>query len=52
VYAQDAKTGYFPEKFYLEAMGGAEVSHALYTDSEVGTSLKNKVIDYIRTLKN
>jgi hypothetical protein len=51
VYGQEAKIGYFQEKFDLDAIGGAEVAHASNKAREVDTSLNNKVIHYTRTYK-
>jgi hypothetical protein len=52
VYDQQIKIMPFPEKFDLKAIGRAEAPHALYKDSELGTILKNKDIDYIGAQKN
>ena len=48
VYGKHAETRWFPEKFGLKDIGGAKAAHARYDDREVGTTLMNKAIDYIK----
>lgn len=52
VFGEKANTIPFPEKFDLNAIGGADSAHALYKDREVGTTLKNKAIEYIKQHKD
>lgn len=50
VYGDTAETAYFPEKWNIE-IGGAKAAHALYKDRLVGTTLKDKAIEWIRENK-
>mgnify|MGYP000053044594 CR=1 FL=1 len=52
VYGKHAETRWFPEKFDLDAIGGARAAHALYDDRAVGTTLKEKAVDWIRGRKD
>ena len=52
VYGKHAETRWFPEKFDLDAIGGARAAHALYDDRAVGTTLKEKAVDWIKGHKN
>jgi arylsulfatase A len=52
VYGEKAETQEFQEKFALSAIGGAKAAHALYDDRKVGTTLKDKAIEWIRAKKN
>lgn len=51
VYGEPAQTEAFPEKYHLDAIGGAVAAHRLYRDREVGTVLKEKAVDWIREKK-
>ena len=48
VYGKHAETRWFPEKFGLGDIGGAKEAHFRYDDRMVGTTLKNKAIEYIK----
>ncbi len=52
-YGKDAKTAPYPEKWNRghQKIGGADAAHELYVDSLVGTTLKNKAVEYIRKNK-
>lgn len=52
VYGKKANTQEFDEKFHLDAIGGAEAAHELYEDRKVGTTLKNKAIEWIKEHKD
>lgn len=47
VYGKEAKTRYFPEKFGLDEIGGAEAAHERYEDRMMGTTLTNKAVAWI-----
>ncbi|MEX0720747.1 MAG: arylsulfatase [Balneolaceae bacterium] len=51
VYGEEAKTREFDEKFDIDEFGGGEAAHELYKDREVGTTLKNKAINWIKDNK-
>lgn len=51
VYGKEAKTREFDEKFGLDEVGGGVAAHELYKDREVGTTLKNKAIQWIKENK-
>lgn len=51
-YDKHAETRWFPEKFGLEAIGGGRAAHALYDDRMVGTTLKDKAIEWIKAHKS
>lgn len=51
VYGEKAATEDFPEKWNIEIGGGA-AAHELYKDRMVGTTLKNKAIEWIRGHKD
>ena len=48
VYGDTAETRSFREKFGMTTIGGARAAHALYNDEQVGTTLKNKAIEWIQ----
>lgn len=48
VYGKKANTRYFDEKFGMNVIGGGEKAHKMYRDRMVGTTLKNKAIDWIK----
>lgn len=48
VYEQPARTREFDEKFGLDAIGGCEPCHRVYKDREVGTTLKDRAVGWIR----
>lgn len=50
VYGEKAKTEKFPEKWNIE-IGGGKAAHELYNDRMVGTTLKDKAIEWIREHK-
>lgn len=52
VYGKHAETRWFPEKFDMAAIGGGRAAHALYEDRRVGTTLKNKAVDWITAHKD
>jgi len=52
VYGKHAETRWFPEKFGMDAIGGARAAHAIYNDRELGTTLKDKAIGWIRLHKD
>jgi len=49
IYGEKAQTKEYREKFGLGDIGGAKAAHALYKDEMVGTTLKKKAIEWIRT---
>lgn len=51
VYGKTARTRFFDEKFGMDEIGGATAAHQMYKDREVGTTLKNKAIDWIKKHK-
>jgi arylsulfatase A-like enzyme len=51
VYGERAETEEFPEKYDLNAIGGAAAAHQTYRDREVGTVLKDKAIEWIQENK-
>ncbi|MEX2595258.1 MAG: sulfatase-like hydrolase/transferase [Anditalea sp.] len=51
IYGEKAETEEFPEKWNIE-IGGGKKAHALYKDRMVGTTLKNKAIEWIKEHKN
>ncbi|MFI3261883.1 MAG: sulfatase-like hydrolase/transferase [Rikenellaceae bacterium] len=51
VLGQAANTEEFPEKNGLTTYGGAEAAHLLYKDREVGTTIKEKAVDWIKENK-
>ncbi|HET7361829.1 MAG TPA: arylsulfatase [Salinimicrobium sp.] len=48
VYGKHAETRWFPEKFGLSDIGGGRAAHFLYDDRMVGTTLKNKAVEWIK----
>ncbi|MGB5818685.1 MAG: arylsulfatase [Saonia sp.] len=48
VYGQKAETRYFDEKFGIDDIGGAQAAHEQYKDRMVGTTLKDKALDWIK----
>ncbi len=51
VYGKRAATGTYPEKMGINQIGGAKAAHALYKDEEVGTTLTDKAITWLRKQK-
>lgn len=51
VYGKHAETRWFPEKFDLAAIGGGRAAHDLYDDRRVGTTLKDKAVEWIKDHK-
>lgn len=51
-YGKTAFTKVYPEKAKLNQIGGAEAAHALYQDEKVGTTLKNRAVQWIREQGN
>jgi arylsulfatase A len=51
VYGAKAETEEFPEKWNTD-IGGGKAAHALYKDRLVGTTLKEKAIEWIRAHKD
>ncbi len=49
---QRANTEEFPEKNHLSLYGGATAAHELYKDREVGTTLKERAVDWIKENKD
>jgi arylsulfatase A-like enzyme len=52
VYEEKAETKPFREKMELDQIGGAKAAHVVYVDEQVGTTLKNKAIEWIKSQKN
>ena len=50
VKGKRAETAEFDEKFGLKDIGGAVAAHRLYKDREVGTTLKNKAVEWIKAV--
>ena len=48
VYGERSETRWFEEKFGLQEIGGAKAAHYRYDDRKVGTTLKDKAIEYIK----
>ncbi len=48
VYGIKSITQEWPEKGGYTSIGGAKAAHALYRDEEVGTTLKNKAIEWMQ----
>lgn len=48
VYGKTADTRYFPEKFGIDVIGGAEAAHERYDDRMVGTTLAEKAAAWIK----
>ncbi|APY09710.1 arylsulfatase [Winogradskyella sp. J14-2] len=48
IYNTKAETEHFDEKFGYNEIGGGLAAHRLYKDREVGTTLKNKAVDWIK----
>ena len=50
IYGKEAKTQPYPEKWNMwdQKIGGADKAHELYIDNKVGTTLKDKALDYIK----
>ena len=48
VYGKHAETRWFQEKFSVNDIGGAKEAHFRYDDRMVGTTLKDKAIEYIK----
>lgn len=51
MYGVQAETRFFPEKFNTDAIGGGRAAHALYDDRSVGTTLKGKALEWIKSHK-
>jgi arylsulfatase A len=49
VYGEKSETRWFQEKFGLSEIGGAKAAHYRFDDRDVGTTLKDKAIEYIKT---
>lgn len=52
IYGKHAETRWFPEKFGLSDIGGGKAAHFLYDDRMVGTTLKDKAVDWIKAHKD
>jgi len=52
VYGRKASTQAYPAKMGLDQIGGAKAAHALYRDEQVGTTLTEKAVDWIRKQHN
>jgi len=48
VYGEESVTEKWPAKGGYSAIGGAQKAHELYRDEEVGTTFKEKSVDWIR----
>ena len=48
VYGKKAKTQAIAEKMKLDAIGGADAAHAIYDDYQVGTTLTQKAVQWIK----
>ena len=51
VYGKESVTQKYPEKGGYNNIGGAEEAHRLYVDNAVGTTLKNKAVDWLKKRK-
>jgi len=51
-YGKKAATRAWPEKFGLGQIGGARAAHTLYDDEKVGTTLKDKAVQWIEKQKD
>ncbi len=51
VYGKEADTRYFDEKFAYSDIGGAKAAHQIYKDRMVGTTLKDKAVEWIKANK-
>ncbi|GGF25455.1 sulfatase family protein [Echinicola rosea] len=51
IYGRQAETRWFPEKFGLADIGGGRAAHQQYDDRMVGTTLKDKALEWIKTHK-
>ncbi len=49
VYGEPADTRYFDEKFGLDAIGGCARCHEAYQDRQVGTTLAERAVGWIRS---
>ena len=47
VYGKESVTKKYPEKGGYQNIGGAEAAHRLYQDELVGTTLKNKALEWL-----
>ena len=47
-YGQPAPTRPYPEKFGLSVIGGGKKAHAIYDDRTVGTTIKERAVDWIK----
>jgi len=52
VYGQKAETREYPEKFGLDAIGGAKAAHAAYKDDEVAATLADKAVEWMAKHKD
>ncbi len=52
VYGETAKTREWDEKMGLDVIGGCDACHELYEDRMVGTTLKDKAVDWVREHKD
>lgn len=52
VYGKRAETQLFPEKFDIDSIGGGRAAHALFKDNMIGTTLKDKAVDWIKQNKS
>ncbi len=51
-YGIHSETRWFPEKWKYDDIGGASEAHQKYDDRMVGTTLKNKAVDFISENKS
>jgi arylsulfatase A-like enzyme len=52
VYGKRAETEIYPEKFDIDSIGGGKAAHALFKDRLIGTTLKDKAVNWIRQNKD
>lgn len=51
VHGKKSVTKVYPEKSGYSSIGGAKAAHELYIDEMIGTTLKNKAFEWIKTRK-
>ncbi|WP_229719408.1 sulfatase family protein [Winogradskyella schleiferi] len=51
VYGKKAETRFFDEKMGIDEIGGAKAAHQNYNDRMVGTTLKEKAVEWIKAHK-
>ncbi len=51
IYGKKSVTKQYPEKSGYNNIGGSEAAHKIYVDELIGTTLKTKAVDWIKTRK-